>query len=95
MAGWKGRQPQAAKLERSTIGHLQDAMPRTHPVAVKTRRAGGGQRQFVPRDVIAVRVGDEAPRLAASDVDGQLSTRQKQSGVVVEQGINAALGTRY
>ena len=95
MAGWKGRQPQAGELERLTIGHLQDAMPRPHPMAIKAGRTGRGQRQLVPRDVIAVGVRDEAPRLAASDIDGQLGTCQKQSGVVVEQIISAALGTQY
>ena len=77
MAGRICGQPQSAKLERLAIGHFQHAVPRPHAMPIKTGRAGRCQRQFVPRDVIAMRMRHKAPRLAAAHVDRQLGVRQK------------------
>jgi hypothetical protein len=60
-------------------------MLRTHAMAVQTSRSGCRERQLVPRDVIAVRMGNEAPRLTAAHINRQLGRRQKQSSVVVKQ----------
>jgi hypothetical protein len=38
----------------------------------------------MPRNVIAMRMGDEAPRLPAAHVDAELRGRQEQSSIVVK-----------
>jgi hypothetical protein len=85
VAGRKGSQPQATKLERLAIPHLEHAMLRPHAMSVQASRPGCRQCQFVPRDVIAMRVRNKAPRLATTYIDRQLGRRQKQSRVVVKQ----------
>ena len=52
-------------------------MLRPHPMPIQAGRRLRRQRQLVPRDVIAMRVRHEAPRLPAAHVDGQLGQRQK------------------
>jgi hypothetical protein len=52
---------------------------------VQASRPGCCQCQFVPRDVIAMGVRNEAPRLTTTHVDRQLGRRQKQSSVVMKQ----------
>jgi hypothetical protein len=53
-------------------------------MTVKPGRGRRGQGQLVAGDVIGVRVRNEATRLAATDVDAELSAGQEESGVVVE-----------
>ena len=44
---------------------------------IEAGRARRGQRQFVPGDVIGMRVRHEAPRLPTTDVDAQLGGGQE------------------
>ena len=75
-AGMRG-QPQAAEFDRLAIRHFQHAMLRPEPMPIQARRAAGRQCQFVPGDVIGVRVRHKAPRLPPAHVDAQLGQRQK------------------
>ena len=53
-------------------------------MAIEAGGAGRGESELVTGDVIGMRVRDEAARLAAADVDGQLSGGDEEAGVVVE-----------
>ena len=79
------RQLQAAKCEWLAITHFKHAMLRPHAMPIQARSPSCRQCQFVPRDMIAVRVRNKASRLATAHVDRQLGRRQKQSSVIVKQ----------
>ena len=77
MPGGQRGQLQAAEFDRLAILHLQHAMPRPKPMSIKTGRARRGQGQFVPGDVIGVRVRNETARLTTADIDAHLGLSQK------------------
>jgi hypothetical protein len=77
MPGRQGGQLHTAKLHRLAIRHFQNSMPRPKAMAIQSSGAGRRQREFVPSDMIGVRVRDKTARLTTTDINAHLSLRQK------------------
>jgi undecaprenyl-diphosphatase len=84
MAGRQCGKPQAAKLDRLTIGHFEHTVVPTEAMSIQLSRGGRSQSDFVSRDMIRMGVGYERSRLATAHVDGQGRLRQKKPVVKVK-----------
>ena len=84
VAGGIGRQPQAAPLDRLPIRQMQ-RRSLAEPQLIERRRLGRAQGVFVPADMVAVRVRNERPGLAASKIDRQSRLGQFQTVVPVKK----------
>jgi hypothetical protein len=70
-------EPQSSKLDRLAIRHFTNPVLRAQPVSIQPRRRRRGQREFVPSDVVRVRVRNKTTRLTAAHIHGQLGDCQK------------------
>ena len=73
-----------SKFDWLTEFHFSHTVLVSQTVMVEPGGSSGCQGQFVPGNMVGMRMGDEGPGLPAADVHSQLCVRQKKPIVIVE-----------